>query len=275
MRIPRLLSIALAAVLVAASSVAFAREEPVEPPVPVVLSPDDGELEKINAALAQLEELEKAKKKDEAAKLRANLLHTMTERRHEDFHDFILESLKSKSDAVKAEAFRAAAAHELKEAEKLAKSLVIKKQKKRRGRDVEGDGHPGGLIAAALDYMTRMDVKGAEKSVVETHLPSLYISEQRTKARWAPELLRACIHYIGKRKIKAAVKDLVGMVERPEPENPNSPTNPPAAYWEARFNLWAPSEAWVRWALKEITGEEYRTAAEWKVWYEINEKDYD
>lgn len=275
MRIPRLLSLALAAVLVAASSVALAREEPVEPPVPVVLSPDEGELEKINAALAQLEELEKAKQTDEAATLRANLLHTMGERRDESFHDFILESLKSKDDTVKAEALRAAAAHELKQAEKLAKSLVVKKQKKRRGRDVEGDGHPGALIAAALDYMTRMDVKGAEKAVVETHLPSLYISEQRTKADWAPDLLRACLHYIGKRKVKAAVKDLVGMVERPEPENPNSPTNPPAAYWEARHNLWAPSEAWVRWALKEITGEEYRTAAEWKVWYEINEKDYD
>lgn len=270
MRKTLLAPLLLAAALSILPVPAWARETPVEPPVPLVLSPDEEELGKIQAALEELETLEKEKKDDEAELLRANLLLTMQKRRDDSFVEFIEDSLDSKSVLVQSHALRAAAAHEMKSAEKLAKKLVVRKKKKRRGDEAAET-----VVAAAIDYLARMDVKGAEDAVVEDHLPEIYISETNVKASWAPDMLRACIHYIGKRKVKGGVKLLIEMIERPEPANPNSPTNPPASYWQARHELWAPSEAWVRWALKEITGEEFRTGVEWKLWYDENEKEFD
>ena len=75
-----------------------------------------------------------------------------------------------------------------------------------------------------------------------------------------PVMVKAAIRYFGwiKCKRKNVVKKLCEELTGPAPGSVNSPTNPPASYWEARWREWEIYRADVVWALKEITGQEWK-----------------
>ena len=73
-------------------------------------------------------------------------------------------------------------------------------------------------------------------------------------------VMRACVRYFGliKTKDKSIVRTLCEELSAPEPGNVDSPTNPPASYWAARWKAWNAIRRDVSWALKEITGQVFK-----------------
>jgi hypothetical protein len=197
--------------------------------------------------------------------------------RHDTFVPFIRSGLKSNNTSVVAASLRAAATHELKDVEKEARRLLKQKPPK---KDKDPAAMHGEVGAAAIDYLARMDFRGEENFVVDEYLTPLLafgMNDVRVGAPWAKDLLRASVHYVGKTKCKHAVAQLIEMVGEPQkkPFNPDKgDPNPPEEYWKARTQLWQASEAWVRWALKEVTGQEFRSTREWNAWYAENKKEY-
>jgi hypothetical protein len=255
---------ALALALLAAPRLSFAGTDPVEPPTPTVLDANPEEVEKLTAAL------EKANA-DGDKKLLAAALSDMDTHIDDSFKPFIKKAMSSKDKKVQALAIRAAASHDM-ESEKKQVLKLLKASKK--GKAKKGKPDISGVVAAAaVDYLARLAIEGVEKQVLE-QLDRLFLVESRMNASYAPDLVRAAVHYLGQTKEMSAVPRLVAMLPEPVPANPNAANNPPATYWEARYEIWQASEGWVRWALKEITGQQYRTHREWKAWVAQNEKKF-
>lgn len=248
--------------LAAAAALALAGSNPEKPPVPAVLVPSDQELKQVT------EDVQKAagEKNDE---LLAKALEEMETLRHESFVPYVRNGLKSTDTAVLAASLRAAASQEMKDVEKDVRKLLHTKPAKK-----DGTGLSGEVGAAAIDYLIRMDVAGEESAVLDDFLAPLLADERRVKASWGVDLMRASLHYLGKSKMKRAVPFLIELVPEPQPKNPNDPKNPPATYWQERVKLWHKSEGWARWALKEITGKEFRSYREWDAWLKENKKDF-
>ena len=84
---------------------------------------------------------------------------------------------------------------------------------------------------------------------------------QRTSwARW--KIARACVRYFGRlptRRLEHAEK-LCELLDSPQPGSVDSPTNPPASYWEALWETWNWMRRDVTWSLQQITGEVFRPA---------------
>jgi hypothetical protein len=252
----------IAGLLAAAAAVSLAGSKPETPPVPVVLEPSAEELKRVT------EDVQKAsaEKNDE---LFAKALEEMETLRHESFVPFVRTGLKSGDSGVLSAALRAAAAQDMKDVEKDVRKLLKAKPAKK-----DGTGLTGEVGAAAIDYLIRLDVKGEESTVLDDFLTPLLADERRIRASWGVDLMRASLHYLGKAKMKRAVPLLIELVPEPQPKNPNDPKNPPASYWQERIKLWHKSEGWARWALKEITGQEFRSYREWDAWLKENKKDF-
>ena len=255
------------ALLVTASSWrAFAGESCEKPPEPLVLPADDTEKPKILAAIQAAE----AEKKNEAIAL---ALAPMIERRHDDFVPFIKRGLESSDQDVLATAIRAAATHEMKDLEKRVRKYMTGKQKWRDGKV------PGHVVAASIDYLARLGFGGEEEVILTEHLPAFFKDEQKMRRSWGVLMVSASQHYFGRFKYKRAVPFIVEeMLPFPEPDPVSARQNPgavpPEAYWKARVTVWnAGGEGWARWALKEITGLEFRTAREWRSWVKANKKE--
>jgi hypothetical protein len=67
-------------------------------------------------------------------------------------------------------------------------------------------------------------------------------------------------------KEKRSFSFLVDQFNAPQPANRDDPGNPPESYWRARHEEWAKYSMHARKALKELTGEKFDTAKEWKEW---------
>ena len=67
-----------------------------------------------------------------------------------------------------------------------------------------------------------------------------------------------------------AIDTLLANLDEPIPANPNSPSNPPAEYWEARWKAWQKWRENVKQALLAITGQRFSTAEEAKTWLRKN-----
>lgn len=257
-------TVAAAALLVPRA--APAGTEPEEPPTPTVLPATEEEV----AILLEHAELAVKEKDDE--KLAAVLLD-MESRSHGKFVPIIAAALDHKDAQVQARAIRAAASNGMEDEAKHVLKLLKGAKKSRKGKSKDEGDVSGFVAAAAIDFVARLAVEGAEEEVVE-HLTRLFQVESRMTSSYAPDLVRAAVHYLGQTKYKKAVPQLVDLVKEPYPEDPNSGTNPPESYWKARYAIWQASEGWVRWALKEITGQQFRTHREWQAWLSANEKDY-
>jgi hypothetical protein len=77
---------------------------------------------------------------------------------------------------------------------------------------------------------------------------------------------KAIVQAVGRQKDKRAVSMLISVLDQPRPANPNDPANPPASWWEDKFEEWAFFKDDVMVALKAITGKQFynsETAIEW------------
>lgn len=70
----------------------------------------------------------------------------------------------------------------------------------------------------------------------------------------------AVIRYFGARKTRdfEVALYLAKLLRAPVPESPDSPDNPPQAYWEKRHGAWMKYKRDVVWTLREITGQTWK-----------------
>jgi len=258
-------------VLVFAAALAYAASNAAQPPTPAVLQASEAEVKKLT------EEVGKAvADKDDA--LLAKSLAEMETLRNDAFVPMIRNGMKSAVPSVVAASLRAAASHEVKDLEKDVRKLLHQKPPK---RDKDPTGMAGEVGAAAIDYLVRLEIGGEEVTVVDDYATMLitptYGDANRIKAPWAQDLLRASVHYIGKFKVKHGVPVLIDLLYVPEkkPQQAGKANpNPPDAWFEERTKLLQVSESWVRWALKETTGQEFRSNREWEAWLRLKKKEY-
>jgi hypothetical protein len=86
--------------------------------------------------------------------------------------------------------------------------------------------------------------------------------------------LVSVVNYVEAAKDKRFSRMLAEQIDEPKAGDVNSPSNPPASYWEARWKGWKAMEAPVQRALKSLTGQEFKTTADAKKWFEANERTY-
>ena len=86
--------------------------------------------------------------------------------------------------------------------------------------------------------------------------------------------LSAIAEYFEITKDKRLCKRLAMELDEPMATNPNSPSNPPADWWERRWKLWKESKPAVVAALLAITGQEFDKTEEAKKWFQDNEKTF-
>lgn len=249
-----------AAALLPRAPLATAGDNAVEPPLPTVIPANDEEKKKTldlaatSAAEGGIDAL-------------AAALVQMHERRCDEFVPLIRANLEHDDAKVQAAAVTAAAAHELKDVEKTVRKVLRAKPKK--GLQFA----PGAVTAACIDYLGRLAITGEEETVLKEHLRPTVGDERRLKLSAAKDIIRASVQYFGRTKWKPAVPYMIDeLLGQPMPKDPNDPKNPPAAYWELRTKHWYEYEGWTRWALKETTGQEYRSVREWQAWLKTQDK---
>ena len=81
------------------------------------------------------------------------------------------------------------------------------------------------------------------------------------------EILRA---FAAQKEVRA-FSLFVEHFDEPRPKSVNSPTNPPASYWKAKYQEWKKLEAVVRKGLRQITGKEFASADEAIEWSKTRE----
>jgi HEAT repeat protein len=95
-------------------------------------------------------------------------------------------------------------------------------------------------------------------------------------AKDTKETFKAAARYLGYVKDKSAFRALAEQLDEPTgPANPSSPTNPPASYWKEKWEDWARSIYYVRWAVNQLVpGETFETAKEAQDWAEAHGKEH-
>ncbi|QDU83605.1 hypothetical protein Pla163_07040 [Planctomycetes bacterium Pla163] len=70
----------------------------------------------------------------------------------------------------------------------------------------------------------------------------------------------AAIRYFGMRRTKSfdILMYIGGLLNAPTPGGVDSPDNPPASYWEARFKTWQRFNRDAVWTLKQVTGQTWK-----------------
>jgi len=80
--------------------------------------------------------------------------------------------------------------------------------------------------------------------------------------------------YFEATKDKRPCRRLAEELDEPVSTAPNSPTNPPAEWWERRHKTWRAMKPAVVAALKAITGQEFDKTEQAKAWFEANRKSF-
>lgn len=86
------------------------------------------------------------------------------------------------------------------------------------------------------------------------------------------ESLADMAYYFEVSKDKRHCRWLAEELDEPIATNPNSPSNPPADWWERRHKMWRPVKPAVVAALKSLTGQEFDKTEQARKWFEANEK---
>ena len=107
------------------------------------------------------------------------------------------------------------------------------------------------VLAAVIESMGRIGYEKALKDVA---------SEYRQYAN--KHVMKASVRYFGhiKCKDKGIVRSLCENLDPPQPGDVNSAQNPPAGYWASLHESWSWIRHDVEWALKQITGQEFKAA---------------
>ncbi len=89
------------------------------------------------------------------------------------------------------------------------------------------------------------------------------------------ETHKAATRYFGYIKYKPVFRQLAERLDEPIAKNPNDPSNPPASWWEERWNEWNSNVAYTRWALSQLVpGETFEQTVEAKEWAEQHGKEH-
>ena len=88
----------------------------------------------------------------------------------------------------------------------------------------------------------------------------------------APQLVDMAF-YVEQVKDKRWARWLGEWIDEPIATAPNSPSNPPASYWEEKWHLWNESKAAVHSALKALTGQDFDSTEQAREWIEAHPKD--
>ena len=128
-----------------------------------------------------------------------------------------------------------------------------------------------GVRAKALRALGKIGFKLDKKQFDDVQ--KLWRSVQGSADKSLAPLLVDIAAYAEATKDKRFARDLAEAIDKPEASNPNSPTNPPASWWEGKYYLWEGSRNEVHRALKAITGQDFDTTAKAKDWIEANKKD--
>ncbi len=188
----------------------------------------------------------KAAKKDNEARIKA--LTRLGEWNHPEVCKALLKHIKHKEFTVAVAAIAAVGrqSHAAKAAGK--KVMGVLKSDKRTA-----------VICASLVTLGRLGYKRAD---------GIKMAE-RFHRKDTGERHKAAARYFGYIKHKEAFRKLAEHLDEPFPANPNSPTNPPAAWWEARYKEWQSNVSFTRWAISQLIPDEtFETESEAKQWAE-------
>ncbi len=128
---------------------------------------------------------------------------------------------------------------------------------------------------ALLDYATNPKNVAAEPEIVVEAILALGSAGLGKKGyerlseifEDADKFVKSAIFQaLAAQKEKKAFSFFVDHCDEPQPANPNSGSNPPAAYWKAKFEEWNEYKQYVRRGLKEMTGESLATAKHYVDW---------
>jgi len=89
----------------------------------------------------------------------------------------------------------------------------------------------------------------------------------------APGLVAVC-EYVSLVKDKRFCRLLAEEIDEPVATDPNSPSNPPASWWEARWKLWKQVKAAAVETLEDLTDQTFKTTKDAKAWFEANAKQF-
>lgn len=116
-------------------------------------------------------------------------------------------------------------------------------------KDKEFRRHRPLACAAVISSMGKLGYRKAEPDIFSL-----------CKRQPQPDVARSCVRYFGliKTRDKSVVRYLCEELSAPEPASVHAASNPPAAYWEARWKTWNAIRRDVSWSLKQITGQVFR-----------------
>ncbi len=216
---------------------------------------DDKEAKALAAAIKKI-----AKKKNANDVL--PVLEKIDELEHKDFDKPLLRLLKHQSSLV---AIRAAEMWEWrvrdkKVASKLWKASWMEKKNSRRFE----------VKAKCLIAFARGGIELNAKQFKEIERDWRWIVGNPDE-RYAKGL-EGIAAWVVVSKDKRLFRRLANELDEPLATNPNSPSNPPASWWEKRWKMWKAAKPSVVEALKAITGKEFDKTEEAKKWCEANGK---
>ena len=87
-----------------------------------------------------------------------------------------------------------------------------------------------------------------------------------------PGVQKAIIELAGNQKELAAINLLLQHMDEPQPVFVDDPNNPPADYWERRWNNWEVWRLAVRETLYQITGQRFTKSKEARSWIQKNRR---
>lgn len=126
------------------------------------------------------------------------------------------------------------------------------------------------IRSAVVVGMALNEVELTDRHVKEVMSDWRWMIGQPKKAYAGPLINYA--NAAARQKIKAMCRLLAEEIDEPSTDNPNSPANPPAEWWERRWYMNLPVRGMVVGVLKELTGQEFKSTEAAKTWFEENEK---
>ena len=217
------------------------------PADPVVVDVDDEAAKKMIKAAEDAED-----EKDPGALVAA--LEPFLTARHEDFLKVLDKMAKNRSETVRLVAIKAmgSQAPADKVGPKVLKHLMYK-----------GNEDYPDILAAAIGSLRRLKYDNRRAyDEIESHF----------RKQLSPPVMLECARYFGDLDKKDAAGMLIAWVEEPRPANPNSGTNPPAAYWKRMWEIWNEirNAVWV--SLGDMSGgKDFHTEQEWRDWFGTRE----
>jgi hypothetical protein len=243
MKLQTLLAVPVLVSALALTGMAQEKKKTVVEPDPEVVAVDKEKAKEL------LDALEAAKKTKEREKI-LDALEPFVTMRNEKFIKPLDKLTKHKDASVRVLTVRALGSQApAKKIVPILGNILLDRGKRNKGTPQ--------VIAQAISSLRRL---GCERKAVLDEISSRFQKPDHAS------IMRECARYFGDLRRKDKVKDLVYWVEAPQPADPNSDDNPPEDYWRGMWELWEAIYDHVLYALKKITGRDYTSHAEWRIW---------